>query len=422
MTGLASPRLAVLFSLGLGSSLPLYLTGQTLQAWLSTLPVDLGRISALSLVGLAYTLKFLWAPLLDRYRLPFLGRRRGWMLALQVGLVIAVGVMGLIDPVRQPEALVVAAVVVAFLSASLDVVIDAYNADVLPPEQRTAGASAYVLGYRMGLVMSGALAMVLATHVSWTVIYFVMAALIGFGAVATLLAEEPARTERPPARLLDALVTPVTELWHRLGAARLVLVLGFVAVYKFGDYFAQAVVIAFLHRGAGFALDDIGLVYQALGFVGTGLGATAAAVLGTRLGMRRALIAFGLLQATTNLTYAALAVVGTSFPMFCVAVLADNLMNAMGTAVFVAFLMSVCSPAVSATQFALLTSLSSVGQRVFGVLTDDLVASVGWPTFFVATSAMAIPGIVLAYWVTRANRRMRPRARRTRGPRTPSGR
>lgn len=391
-----SRRMAVLFVLGFASGLPLYLTGQTLQAWMTGAGVDLGRIADLSAVGLAYTLKFAWAPLLDRYQLPLLGRRRGWMLTFQLALMVAIAAMGLVDPIAQPELLVVLAVTVAFLSASQDVVLDAYNADVLAPEERAAGAAIYVLGYRAAMMLTGTLALVMADFLPWSAIYATMALLMTIGIAGTLLAEEPIAPANPPRSLTQALYLPFVDLWQRLGTWPLVLVVAFTAVYKFGDYFAQALVIAFLKRGVGFEFTEIAAVYKALGFAGTAIGGLAAGTLVARFGLRRMLIAFGLLQATTNLLYAWLAISGKSIPIFCTAVLVDNLAGAMGTAAFVGYLMSVCSSGVSATQFAVLTSLSSVGQRVFGPFAADVVDRFGWDGFFQLTTLMAVPGLVLA--------------------------
>lgn len=399
-----SRRMALLAVLGFASGLPLYLTSQTLQAWLTAANIDHDRIADLSLVGLAYTLKFAWAPILDRYTLPVLGRlgrRRGWVVALQVLLVIAIGALGTLDPRTQLAPFIVLAVIVAFLSASQDVVLDAYNADILAPEERAAGAAVYVLGYRAAMVVTGTLALALADYVSWTLIYGAMAALMAVSMIGILLADEPPPVARPPTTLAAAVYLPFVEMWRRLGTTTLVLVLAFTAVFKFGDYFAQALVITFLKRGANFDFTEIAAVYKALGFAGTAFGGLAAGTLVARFGMPRMLVAFGALQATTNLLYALLAVTGKSFPIFCAAVLVDNLANAMGTATFVALLMSVCSPAVSATQFALLTSLSSVGQRVFGPFAGDVVDAVGWSGFFVVTSLMAIPGLVIAAIVAR---------------------
>ena len=396
-----SRRMVVLFALGFASGLPLYLTGQTLQAWLGSAGVPLPEIAAMSSVGLAYTFKFAWAPLLDRFRLPVLGRRRGWVLAFMIALIVAIGGMGLVDPIAQPVLFSIVAVGVAVLSASLDVVLDAYNTDLLAPEERAAGVAVYVLGYRAAMIVTGTLALVMADYLPWSVVYATMAALMTIGIVAIMVAEEPSPPEHPPSSLAGAIVRPFVELWRRLGTVTLGLVLAFTLVYKFGDYFAQSLLLAFLQRGAGFDLTEIALVNQVLGMAGILLGGLAAGSLVARFGLRRMLVSFGLLQAATNLLYAVLAVTGKSLVVLGVAVLFDNLANTMGTAAFVAVLMSVCTSAVSATQFALLTSLSSVGQRVFGPLASDVVATVDWSGFFVVTSAMAIPGLVLAAIVAR---------------------
>lgn len=397
-----SRRMIALFLLGFGSGLPYYLTANTLQAWLSSVGMELETIATFNAIGLAYTFKFAWAPLFDRFALPLLGRRRGWMLVLQLGLGAAIAAMGTVDPVARPEAIAGLALAVAVLSASQDIVIDAYNADLLAPEERAAGASINIMGYRVGMMLTGGLALVMADHVSWTIVYGAMAALIAVGVVGTLLAEEPVRPAAGPTTLAESVYLPLVELVRRLGAGGVALVLAFTALYKFGDYFAQSLIIAFLKQGAGFDFTEIAAVYKGLGVIGTIAGGLAAGAVVGRFGMKRVLVAFGVVQAVTNLLYAWLAGAGASLPIFVVAVACDMTANAMGTAVFVGFLMSVCSPAVSATQFALLTSLSSIGQRVFGALfAYDVVAAVGWPGFFVATSAMAVPGLALAAVVAR---------------------
>jgi PAT family beta-lactamase induction signal transducer AmpG len=373
-----SRRMAVLFLFGFSSGLPLYLTGQTLQAWMTSAGVELDKIAAFSLVGLAYTLKFSWAPLLDRFQLPFLGRRRGWVLASQVALVVAIATMGFVDPVSQPGLLAIIAVIVAVLSASQDVVLDAYNADLLSAEQRAAGAAIYVVGYRVAMLVTGTLALFLADFVPWRVIYATVASLMLIGIAGTLLAEEPVAPDRKPSTLFAAVYLPIVELVRRLGVQTVILTLVFVALYKFGDSFAQALLITFFKRGLGLEFREIATIYKILGFTGMFIGGLSAGTLVARFGMRRMLVAFGLLQACTNLLYVWLALVGKNYAIFSAAVLCDNIAGAMGTAAFVAYLMSVCSPGFSATQFALLTSLSSVGQRVFGPFADDVVTRFDW--------------------------------------------
>ena len=393
--------MAVLFALGISSGLPLFLTGQTLQAWLDSRHVDLGRIAALSLVGLAYTLKFTWAPLLDRYRLPVLGRRRGWVLVLQLGLAGAIAAMGTVDPVAAPVALAALAALVACLSASQDVVLDAYSNDVLAPHERAAGTALYVLGYRVGMLAAGSAALVLADHLPWRTIYGAMAAVMALATLATRAAEEPPAAERAPSTLARAVVEPFRDLARRHGAAGTARLVGFAALYELGYYFAQAVIIPFLHDGVGFAFTEIGVVYKVLVFAGTAIGGLASGGVVARTGPARALVPFGVAAAATHLLYALLALAGHSLPVLGAAVLADSVANAMVVTVFVAVLMGACSPAFSATQLAVLTSLASVGQRVLGPWAADVQHAVGWPGFFVVTCAMGLPGLVVAHRVAR---------------------
>jgi PAT family beta-lactamase induction signal transducer AmpG len=242
----------------------------------------------------------------------------------------------------------------------------------------------------------------------WRTIYMGMAGLMIIGVVATLVADEPAVIERPRrarqgvlAMIAAALWQPFKEFWQRLGTRGLLLVVGFAALYRFGDYFAQALIITFFHRGVGFSFTEIGLVNKGVGFLGMAAGGLLAGTLVARFGLRKMLVAFGALAAITNLLYSWLALTGGDFTVFCIAVFVDNVSYALAVTAFLSVLMSACSPAVSATQMALLTSLSSVGQRVFGWLADDVVAAVSWSGFFVVTAAMALPGLLLAWWVAR---------------------
>ena len=279
--------MAVLFMLGFSGGLPYLLTGQTLQAWMQQVGLDLGGIASLNAIALAYTLKVLWSPLLDRIRVPFLGRRRGWLLTLQLALMIAIAAMGAVDPHDHPLWLVGIAITVAFLSASQDVVIDAYNADILVPEQRAAGSAMYVLGYRVALVVTGTVAWILADHLPWRAIYAAMGALMSIGVIATLLAEEPAEPANVPRTLTAALIEPIAEMFRRLGARGFVLLIAFAALYRFGDYFAQALVVPFFRSAGGFSYSDIAVVNKAVGFAGMALGGLAAGTLVARLACAR---------------------------------------------------------------------------------------------------------------------------------------
>jgi PAT family beta-lactamase induction signal transducer AmpG len=391
-----SRRMLVLLLLGFASGLPAVLVGHTLRAWLTDAGFDNDRISAFVPVGLAYTFKFLWAPALDRFALPFLGRRRGWIFVLQLALVAAIVVMGAVDPQRHAHALWIAALVVAVLSASQDVVLDAYSADILEPHERAAGSATYVLGYRIAMVATGALALVMADRVVWPAIYATMAALMALGIAATLLAEEPTGATRSPRTLAEAVYLPIVELGKKHGWRGAVLVASFAALYKLGDQFAQVLTLTFLQRDAGFDWTEIGTVYDVIGFAGIAAGGIAGGALVARYGLYRLLFGFGVIQASTLLLYAWLAVAGKSFPIFCIAVVVDNFAYSMATSAFVACLMSACTPGVSATQMALLTSLSSVGQRVLGLFASNVADTFGWAGYFIACSAMALPGLILA--------------------------
>ena len=389
---LRSRRVLVIALLGFSSGLPLLLTGQTLTAWMTGEGVSLKAIGVFSLVGLPYTFKWVWAPLLDRYRLPFLGRRRGWLLLLQLALMAAIALMGSVDPRAEPALLAITAVAVAFLSASQDVVIDAFNADTLPPDERAAGGATYLVGYRAAMLAAGALALAVADRVAWQTIYWSFAGLMALGLVGTLVAREPAEADARPATLAEAVWRPVV---HLLRQPSIAVVLAFVALFKFGDHVALHLAIPFLKEGAGFSFATIALLYHLGGFAGTLAGGVLAGPLVVKVGLRRALLAFGALQAATNLLWAALAAAEGSRGLLVTAVVADNLANAIGSAAFVAYLMSRCDRAFSATQFALLTSLSSIGGRVFTFAGTALQAEAGWAAVWLATAAVAVPALLL---------------------------
>ena len=383
--------------LGFSSGLPLMVTGQTLGAWLTHDGLSIEAIGAFALVGLPYTFKWAWAPLLDRFALPFLGRRRGWAVVLQIAVAAAIALMAATPPREAPLRLAGLAILVAFLSASLDVVLDAYKADRLAPEERAAGAAAFVFGYRAAVVVSGFGALVVADLVPWPVVY------LGFALVELVCVAGILIVDEPP---IPPRSFPIWEPLRGLVAVGWGLL--FVALYKFGDYLAQPMLIPFFRRGPGFSQTEIGLVSQIVGLAGVAAGGWLAVVGARRLGLRRSLVAFGVLQAATNGFYVALALVGKSLPLFAAAVFFDQLANAMGTAAFVAYLMGLCDPRVSATQYAILTSLSSVGQRIFGFLGGPIVGHAGWGGFFALTGLLAVPALLLVFVIRLPDAEGRP--------------
>jgi len=389
-----SPRVAPLLVLGFASGLPLALTSGTLQAWATVEGVPLQEIGFLTLVGTAYTIKFLWAPFVDRFAPPLLGRRRGWMLVTQLLLAVAIMAMGTLSPSSTLMALAVLAVLVAFLSATQDIAFDAYCTDVLRKDERGAGAAIRVMGYRLAMIASGGLALIMADQwIGWGNTYMVMGGLMLLCALATLWAPEPEHIARPPRTLREAVNEPLREFFMRRGAMEVLLL---IVLYKLGDAFAGALSTTFLIRGAGFTPTEVGTVNKVLGLAATIIGALAGGSLMARWGLYRSLMAFGLLQAVSNLAYWLIAVSPKNLWLMATGVGIENLCGGLGTASFVGLLMALCHQRFSATQFALLSALSAVGRTYLaGPLTPPLVEYLGWPGFFLLTVAIALPGLVL---------------------------
>jgi MFS transporter, PAT family, beta-lactamase induction signal transducer AmpG len=394
-------RMAVLFLLGFSSGLPYLLTGETLRLWLVDAKADLAHIAQFVSVTLPYNIKFLWAPLLDRYRVPFLGRRRGWICVFQLLLTGALLAMSRLDPSESLGAFAVVAVVIAVLSASQDIVIDAYTNDVLSPEERAAGSASAVMGYRLAMLVASSLALVLADHIPWHVVYALMAALMLGSVAVTVIAPEPPPRPNAPRTLADAFTMPVIDFFRRLGWRHALVIVAFAATYKFGEQFAQTLTAPFFRQVIGFTKTEIGVLQKAVGFSAWAIGGAAGGVLVARYGVRRMLIAFGLLQATTHIAYLWIAAAGKNLAVYGVAIFLENVSFAMATSAFVAMLLSMSATAMSATQYALLTSLTTVAAKACGWFAPDVVATVGWTGFFLTSIAMAIPGIILAHFAGR---------------------
>lgn len=395
-----SPRVLPLLVLGFASGLPLALTSGTLQAWATVAGVSLKQIGFLTLVGSAYTLKFLWAPFIDRYAVPVLGRRRGWIALSQLLLAVAIASMGLFNPSDQLGLIALIAVFVAFMSATQDIAFDAYSTDVLRSSERAAGAAVKVLGYRVAMIVSSGVALVVADQwLGWNGMYMAMGLVTGLCALATFLAPEPEFVVKAPTSLRSAVLEPLIEFFKRPEA---ISILVLIVLYKLGDAFAGALSTTFLIRGAGFGVTEVGTVNKIFGLAATIIGALIGGSLMARLGLYRSLMLFGLLQAVSNFGYWLLAVNDPYLFLMGTVVAIENLCGGMGTAAFVALLMALCNQQFSATQFALLSALSAVGRTYLaGPLTPPLVESLGWPNFFVITVLLALPGLWLL-WRKRA--------------------
>lgn len=392
-----SRRVAPLLALGFASGLPLALTGGTLQAWATIEQVSLQEIGFLTLVGTAYTLKFLWAPLIDRYAPPWLGRRRGWMVLMQVLLALGMLAMGCLSPGQSLLPLALLAVFVAFCSATQDIAFDAYRSDVLRKDERGAGAALSVLGYRLAMLVSGGLALIMADQwLGWGATYMLMGGLMFLVALASFWAPEPEVPAQTPRSLREAVLEPFREFFGRPEA---ITVLVLIVLYKLGDAFAGALSTTFLIRAAGYTATEVGTVNKLLGLASTIVGALAGGALMARLGLYRSLMLFGVLQAISNLGFWVISVGPHSVWLMAAGVGIENLCGGMGTAAFVALLMGLCNQQFSATQFALLSALSAVGRTYLaGPLTPQLVQAAGWPTFFLLTVLIALPGLLLLHW------------------------
>ena len=397
MIQLLNLRVTTVLFLGFSSGLPLALSGGTLQAWLTVENVDIKTIGLFSLVGLPYTLKFLWSPLMDRFVVPIFGRRRGWIALSQLTLIGLILGMSITSPQNGLWFLALLAFCLTFVSASQDVAIDAYRTEVLRERERGIGAAVSVTGYRIAMLVSGALALILSEYLGWRVTYMLMALIMSIGVVSVWLGPEPEDPGTPPTSMKDAVEGPFREFFSRPGVWSL---LALIVLYKLGDAFAGSLTTTFLIRGVNFSVGEVGAINKGMGLASTIIGALFGGVLMARLRLFRSLLIFGILQAVSNLSFMVLALVGKSYPLMIFTIAFENLAGGMGTAAFVAFLMVLCNHNYTATQFALLSALASLGRVFVGPLSGVLVDGMGWTVFFFSTFLFALPGLVLL-WIMR---------------------
>ncbi|MDX2253979.1 MAG: AmpG family muropeptide MFS transporter [Pseudanabaenaceae cyanobacterium bins.39] len=420
-----SRKMASLMLLGFASGLPYALTDDAFRAWLTSAQFDPRTIGWLGLVSLPYSLKFLWSPFVDRFVPPFLGRRRGWILLTQGCLVVAILAiawqmfmivnMPIADRTLSLPTLAIAAVVLAFLSATQDIAIDAYRTDVLETQEVGAGVGIWVMGYRIALLFAGFIGFNLASQWGWAWVYVLLAMVMALGLMVTIASPEPSSAAASPTSLDEAVIKPFLEFFQRLGIRQVLLILMFTIFYRFSDAMVSKMAVPFLKT----LFDDgtIGTVRQGIGVVATIVGTLAGGAILSKLGVNRSLWVFGILQAVSNIGYYAIAVVGKNDLVLLAAINVENFCSGLGTAGFLGFLMVLCNPSFSATQFALLSSLFAVGR--------DLIASPfsgesaqfiqshisswtainqsiwitgsdgkGWALFFLFTLALAIPGMI----------------------------
>lgn len=403
---LSQPKFLVLMALGFSSGLPLALTASTLFVWMREVGVDLTTIGLFAALGAPYTLKFMWSPLVDHLRLPVLtnlfGRRRSWMLFSQVLLILAIIALGYTSPETNPGTTALVAFSVAFLSATQDIVIDAFRVEKLEKHEQGAGATAVVYGYRIGMLASGAGALYLAANYSWSVTYLAMATLILVGSLATLVSKEPEASDVAAANgrpenviiwLEKAVIEPFADFLTRKGWLFILL---FIVLFKFGDALVGTMTNPFL-IDLGFSKTEIANVAKLFGFWATMGGLGLGGILLTKVSLFRALIVSFVVQIASTAMFVIQAQVGYDLELLAGTVAAENLASGMGTAIFVAYLSVLCNIKYTATQYALFSSLFAISRTLLSTGSGALAEQFGWATFFILTMVAAIPGIVLLF-------------------------
>jgi PAT family beta-lactamase induction signal transducer AmpG len=384
--------------MGFASGLPLLLTGSVLQAWLRDGGVDLTHIGLFALVGLPYTLKFAWAPFFDRFALPWLGRRRGWLVLTQAALAGALVALSFSRPADGDlVAVSLAALLVAFFSASQDIVVDAYRRESLTDLELGLGSAMYVNGYRVGMLLAGGGGLILADWLSFPQMYRLLAGAMAACMAVSLLAPEPPLPPGRPRSLTEAVVLPFRDYFRRDGAW---LALAFILLYKLGDTLASAMTTPF-YLDLGYSKSEIGAVVKLFGFWATLGGATLGGIWILRIGLRRALWLFGIGQMVSTLGFAVLAGLPPSLPALASVIALENLTGGLGTAAFVGFMGALTDRRFTATQYALLSSLMGIPRVLAAAPTGWLAQTLGWQTFFLACALIALPGLALLRWMQR---------------------
>jgi PAT family beta-lactamase induction signal transducer AmpG len=379
---------------GFTSGLPLYFLIQLVPYWLAKEGVGLAEIGFFSLIGLPYTWKFLWAPVMDRYTLPFLGRRRGWMLVTQVAVAISIAAMGFFRPEFSIWSIAFMAAAVAFFSASQDVVLDAYRRELLPEIELGLGNAVHVQAYRIAGLVPGSLALILSDHLLWHETFIVVAAFMAVGIILTLNIAEPDRHPAAPRTMKAAIIDPFKEFIGRTGMDQALLVLAFLFLYKLGDNMATALQTPF-YESLGFSGTEIGVVAKFASLVAVIVGGAVGGLVMVKLSINRALWLFGFVQIISILGFAALAEIGRNLWMLGAATGFEYLGVGLGSAALVAFMAKSTNPAFAATQFALFSALVAVPRTIANSVTGVIVEQVGWTNFFLLCTVLAIPGMLL---------------------------
>jgi len=380
--------------LGFTSGLPLFILLSLLQAWLAKSGLDVKSIGLFALVMFPYTWKFLWSPLMDRYHFGLLGRRRGWMAMTQIALFLAVGFLGMLDPRTQLPTVAFVASLIAFLSASQDIVIDAYRRELLPDNEQGLGSAIHVNAYRVAGMVPGALSLILADSMNWPTVFWITGAFMLPGLACTLLIKEPSIYGAPPATMRQAVVLPFSEFIVRDGWKNALIVLAFIFLYKLGDSLATALATKF-YLDLGFSMTQIGAVAKTTGFWASIIGGMLGGVWMIRLGINRALWIFGVVQAVAILGFSWLAMNGADMWLLALVIGFEAFGVGLGTAAFVAYIARTTDPRYTATQYALFTSLAAVPRTFINASAGFIVDQTGWFMFFNLCFLLAAPGMLM---------------------------
>ncbi|MBT7947695.1 MAG: AmpG family muropeptide MFS transporter [Porticoccaceae bacterium] len=395
-------RMLICIFTGFASGMPLYVLISLVPAWLRTEGVGLKEIGLFALIGLPYIWKFVWSPLLDRYSLSLFtykpGLRRSWMLSTQVLLLVTIGTLGFLDPLTQLWPIAWLCLGIAFLSATQDIVLDAYRRQILPDQELGLGNSIHVNAYRVGGLIPGSLSLVLSDFLPWETVFLITAAFVLVGIALTLSIKEPPCTHQQPATLQAAIVEPFNEFFSRQGVQQALLILAFMLLYKLGDSMATALATPF-YLDMGFSKTEIGIVAKQAALWPMIIGGIAGGILMLKIGINRALWLFGFVQIISILGFAVLARVGGGLWLLGLVIGFEYLGVGLGTAAFVAFIARTTNPAFAATQFALFTALTAVPRTVASAATGIIVEGVGWENFFYMCTLIAIPGMLLLFKV-----------------------
>lgn len=387
-------HIAICIVTGFCSGLPLFVLVNLVQAWLSKSGLSLKALGLFSLVMFPYTWKFIWAPFMDRFAIGLLGRRRGWMLLTQIALLVSMASVGMLNPVDSPFSVASICFIIAFLSASQDIVLDAFRRELLPDVEQGLGSAVFVNAYKISGMVPGALALVLADHLPWTTVFFITSLFMIPGIICTIFVKEPVNLASAPQTIRSAIIDPFVEFISRSGYKQAIIVLAFILAYKLGDSMATALATKF-YLDLGFTMTQVGLVAKSTGLWASIIGGILGGVWMLKIGINKGLWVFGAAQAFAILGFYVISIIPPTTSALAVVIGLEAFTVGLGTTALVAFIARTTEPKFAATQFALFTSLAAVPRTMINAFTGFIVEQLGWSNFYLLCFALALPGMLL---------------------------